>query len=50
MDVAKEVDRIVEVAALSVVAGRPALVLVSVAQTVGPGRNTVEVFVKDVIV
>jgi hypothetical protein len=50
VDVAKDVDRIVEVAGLRVVACRPALVLVIVAQTVEPGRNTVEVLVKDVMV
>jgi hypothetical protein len=50
VDVAKDVDRIVEVAGLRVVACRPALVLVIVAQTVEPGRNKVEVLVKDVMV
>jgi hypothetical protein len=50
VDVAKDVDRIVEVAGLRVVAWRPALVLVIVANTVGPGRNTVEVLVMDVMV
>jgi hypothetical protein len=50
VDVANDVDNTVEVAGLSVVAARPALVLVIVAKTVEPGRNTVDVLVKDVMV
>jgi hypothetical protein len=50
VDIVKDVDKTVEVAGLRVVAGRPALVLVTVAQTVDPGRNTVDVLVKDVMV
>lgn len=50
MEVAKEVERIVDVAGLRVVAGRPELVLVSVTQYVDPGKLMVDVFVKEVVV
>lgn len=49
-ELAKEVDKTVEVEAFSVVAGRPALVLVAVTQDVWPGRVKVDVFVNCVIV
>jgi hypothetical protein len=49
-EVAKEVDNTVEVEAFSVVAGRPALVLVAVTQDVWPGRVKTAVLVNCVIV
>ena len=49
-EVVNEVDRIVDVAGFKVVAGRPALVLTTVTQAVGPVSEVLEVFVKDVIV
>ena len=49
-EVAKEVDKTVEVEAFSVVAGRPALVLVAVTQDVWPGRVKTAVLVNCVIV
>jgi hypothetical protein len=49
-ELANEVERTVEVAALSVVAWRPALALVIVSQEVEPGSKTVEVLVKLVMV
>jgi len=49
-EVAKEVDRTVEVEAFSVVAGRPALVLVAVTQVVWPGRVKTDVLVNCVTV
>lgn len=50
MEVAYEVDRTVEVAALRDVAPRPVLVLVMVAQEVDPGIDTVDVLVNEVMV
>lgn len=50
VEVAKEVERMVDVAGLRVVPGRPELVLLTVAHSVGPGKLIVDVFVKDVIV
>jgi hypothetical protein len=49
-ELAKEVDKTVEVDAFSVVAGWPALVLVAVTQDVWPGRVKVAVLVNSVIV
>jgi len=48
--VAREVETTVEVEAFSVVAGRPALVLVAVTQDVWPGSVNTAVFVNVVIV
>jgi hypothetical protein len=49
-EVAKDVDRTVEVDAFRVVAGRPELVLVAVTQVVCPGRVKTAVLVNCVIV
>ena len=49
-EAAKEVDKTVEVEAFSVVAGRPALVLVPVTQDVWPGRVKTAVLVNCVTV
>ena len=49
-EVAKEVDKTVEVETFSVVAGRPALVLVAVTQVVWPGRVNTDVLVNCVTV
>lgn len=50
VEVAYEVDRIEEVAALRVVAPRPGLVLVMVVQEVDPGIDIVEVLVNEIMV
>lgn len=49
-ELAKDVDKTVEVEAFSVVPGRPALVLVAVTQNVEPGNVKVDVLVNCVIV
>lgn len=49
-EVAKEVDKTVEVEVFSVVAGRPALVLVAVTQDVWPGKVKIDVLVNCVMV